>query len=177
MVLFLGDLNAKVDSENTDREHVIGKHGTFTINDNGEELAIIEFCEENSLVIRGTLFQHKYVHKTTLDITRWDHQKPDRSNHHQSKMEELLRDVRAYRRADVACDHILILAIISLKFRQLRKRRTRQQKLDSGRLNETVTKQAFAVEKRNRFQALREQQKMTIETFKIRPFEKQEKKY
>jgi hypothetical protein len=54
MVVILGDLNAKVGSENTGREHVMGKHGTDTINDYGEKL--VEFCGENNPVIGGTLF-------------------------------------------------------------------------------------------------------------------------
>ena len=63
-VLFiLGDLNAKVRSNNTGREHFMGKHGIGTINDNGERLA--DVCEENNLLIGGTLFQQKHIHKTT----------------------------------------------------------------------------------------------------------------
>jgi hypothetical protein len=38
MVLIIGDLNVKVGSDNTSREHVMGKHETGTINDNGEKL-------------------------------------------------------------------------------------------------------------------------------------------
>ena len=34
MLLILGDLNAKVGSDNTGSEHVMGKHGIGTINDN-----------------------------------------------------------------------------------------------------------------------------------------------
>ncbi|PVD21686.1 hypothetical protein C0Q70_17485 [Pomacea canaliculata] len=63
MLLIIGDLNAKVGSDNTCREHVMGKHGIGTINDNGERLA--DFCEENNLLIGGTLFQHKDIHKAT----------------------------------------------------------------------------------------------------------------
>jgi hypothetical protein len=60
-----------------------------------------------------------------------------------------------------------VLAIISLKLRRLCEG---QQKLNS----DTPTKQAFAEEVRNRFQALGEQQEMTAS---IRPFEKQRNSY
>ncbi|PVD24386.1 hypothetical protein C0Q70_14868 [Pomacea canaliculata] len=63
MLFIIGDLNAKVGSDNTCREHVMGKHGIGTINDNGERLA--DFCEENNLLIGATLFQHKDIHKAT----------------------------------------------------------------------------------------------------------------
>ena len=163
MLLILGNLNAKVGSDNTGREHVMGKHGIGTINDNGERLA--DFCEENNLLIGGTLFQHKHIHKTT-----WT--SPDRTTKNQidhviinRRWRSSLQDVRAYRGADVASDHTLVLAVVSLKLRRSKGRQARQQRLDSGRLNESLTKQAFAVEVKNRFQVLGEQQEMTIDGF------------
>ena len=59
----LGDLNARPGNDNTGRDRVMGKHGIGTINDNGERLC--HFCEENNMVIGGTLFQHRDIHKTT----------------------------------------------------------------------------------------------------------------
>ena len=163
MLLILGDLNAKVGSDNTGREHVMGKHGIGTINDNGERLA--DFCEENNLLIGGTLFQHKHIHKTT-----WT--SPDGTTKNQidhviinRRWRSSLLDVRACRGADVASDHTLVLAVVSLKLRRSKGRQARQQRLDSGRLNESLTKQAFAVEVKNRFQVLGEQQEMTIDGF------------
>ena len=163
MLLILGDLNAKVGSDNTGREHVMGKHGIGTINDNGERLA--DFCEENNLLIGGTLFQHKHIHKTT-----WT--SPDGTTKNQidhviinRRWRSSLQDVRAYRGADVASDHTLVLAVVSLKLRRSKGRQAHQQRLDSGRPNESLTKQAFAVEVKNRFQVLGEQQEMTIDGF------------
>ena len=56
-VLFIiGDWNAKVDSEKT--PGVAGKYGLGVQNESGQRL--IEFCQENALVIASTLFQqHK----------------------------------------------------------------------------------------------------------------------
>ena len=64
-VLFIiGDWNAKVGSQETG---VTGKFGLGIQNEAGERL--IEFCQENALVIANTLFQqHKTLH---MDITRW----------------------------------------------------------------------------------------------------------
>ena len=57
MVLITGDLNAEAGTENTNIEHVIGKHGSGTRNENGEEL--VDFCLMNRCVIGGTIFPHK----------------------------------------------------------------------------------------------------------------------
>ena len=56
-VLFItGDWNAKVGSQETPGE--IGKFGLGVQNEEGQRL--IEFCQENALVIANTLFQqHK----------------------------------------------------------------------------------------------------------------------
>ena len=72
-VLFIiGDWNAKVGSQEI--PGVTGKFGLGVQNEAGQRL--IEFCQENTLVIANTLFQQ---HKRTLhrDITRWPTLKSD----------------------------------------------------------------------------------------------------
>jgi len=72
-VLFIiGDWNAKVGSQET--TGVTGKFGLGIRNEAGQRL--IEFCQENALVIANTLFQ---TQETTLhmDITRWSSPKSD----------------------------------------------------------------------------------------------------
>jgi hypothetical protein len=61
MVLILGDLNAKVGSDNKGRENIMGREGIGEINTNGERL--YDFCQDNNLIIGGTVFQHKLIHK------------------------------------------------------------------------------------------------------------------
>ena len=72
-VLFIiGDWNAKVGSQEI--PGVTGKFGLELQHEAGQRL--IEFCQENTLVIANTLFQQ---HETTLymDITRWSIPKSD----------------------------------------------------------------------------------------------------
>ena len=71
-VLFIiGDWNAKVRRQLT--PGVTGKSGLGVQNEAGQRL--IEFCQENALVIANTLFQqHKTLH---MDITRWSTPKSD----------------------------------------------------------------------------------------------------
>ena len=71
-VLFIiGNWNAKVGSQET--PGVTGKYGPGVQYEAGQRL--IEFCQENALVITNTLFQQ---HKTLyMDITRWSTPKSD----------------------------------------------------------------------------------------------------
>ena len=71
-VLFIiGDWNAKVGSQET--PGVTGKFGLGIRNEARQRL--IEFCQENTLLIANTLFQqHKTLH---MDIPRWSTPKSD----------------------------------------------------------------------------------------------------
>lgn len=44
-------------------ERVMGRHGIGSINENREKLK--EFCDFNEMLITGTIFQHKEIHKLT----------------------------------------------------------------------------------------------------------------
>ena len=66
-VLFIiGDWNAKLRSQET--PGVTGKFGLGIRNEAGQRL--IEFCQENALVITNTLFQ-QHKRRLYMDITRW----------------------------------------------------------------------------------------------------------
>ena len=62
----IGDRNAKVGSQET--PGVTGKFGLGMRKEAGQRL--IEFCQENALVITNTLFQ-QHKRRLHMDITRW----------------------------------------------------------------------------------------------------------
>ena len=68
----IGDWNAKVGSQET--PGVTGKFGLGMRNEAGQRL--IEFCQENTLVIANTLFQ-QHKRRLHMDITRWSTLKSD----------------------------------------------------------------------------------------------------
>ena len=72
-VLFIiGDWNAKVGSQET--PGVTGKFGLGIRNE--AEQRLIEFCQENTLVIVNTIFQ-QHQRRLLMDITRWSTLKSD----------------------------------------------------------------------------------------------------
>ena len=84
VLYIIGDWNAKVGSQET--PGVTGKFGLGIRNEAGQRL--IEFCQENALVIANTLFQ-QHKRKLCMDITRWSTPKSDRLYSLQPKMEKL----------------------------------------------------------------------------------------
>ena len=72
ILFIMGDWNAKVGIQET--PGVTGKFGLGIWNEAGQRL--IEFCQENALVIANTLFQ-QHKRRLYMDITRWSIQKSD----------------------------------------------------------------------------------------------------
>ena len=60
LVIIMRDFNAKIGSDNTGREQVMGRHGEGEINANGE--LFVDMCGFNSMVIGGSIFPHKRIH-------------------------------------------------------------------------------------------------------------------
>ena len=113
--IVMGDLHAKVGEDNTGKEFIMGRHGIGICNENGE--LFTDLCSFNDLVIGGTIFPHKKIHKTT-----WT--SPDGKTENQidhitvsRKWRRSLLDVKVRRGADVASDHQLLVAIMKVKMR------------------------------------------------------------
>ena len=164
MLLVLGDLNAKVGKDNQNQGNVMGPHGMGDRNENGTRL--IELCEEHNMVIGGTLFQHKEIHKYT-----WT--SPDGRTRNQidhilinKKWKSSLQNVRTKRGADIGSDHNLVVANVKLKLRKTKKGAIRKPKFDLERLRkEPQVAKNFQIEIRNRFAALQDETDLSIQSF------------
>ena len=144
-VLFIiGDWNAKVGSKET--PGVIGKFGFGVQNEAGQRL--IEFCQENALVIANTLFQQ---HKRRLYT--WT--SPD--GQHRNEIDYILcsqrwrsstQSAKTRLGADCGSDHELLIAKFRLKLKKVGKT-TRPFRYDLNQIPYDYT-----VELRNRFKGL-----------------------
>ena len=142
VLYIIWDWNAKVGSQET--PGVTGKFGLGVQNEAGQRL--IEFCQENTVVIANTLFQ---LHKRRLYT--WT--SPD--GQHQNHIEYILCSQRSSIRstqtrpgADCGSDHELIIAKFRLKLKKVGKT-TRPFMYDLNQIPYDYT-----VEVRNRFKGL-----------------------
>lgn len=151
--ILMGDLNAKLGSDNTGRERIMGRHGLGCLNQNGERFA--DLCAFNDLIIGASIFPHKTIHKAT-----WI--SPDGRSSNQidhiaigRKWRRSLIDVRVKTGADVASDHHLLLGIIKVKLRAHQDRAcTPHYKYNTQNLKSKETAETFSCSVKNRYSAL-----------------------
>ena len=67
MTILIGDLNARIGSDNSGYEEVMGRQGLGKIDENGEMLA--DVCAFNNMVIGGSVFSHCRIHIGNLGST------------------------------------------------------------------------------------------------------------
>ncbi|VDP48645.1 unnamed protein product [Schistosoma margrebowiei] len=77
LTILMRNFNAKVGTDNTGYEDIMGRHGLGERNENGERFA--NLCAFNKLVISGTIFPHERNHKITL--TSPDHTTQNQIDH------------------------------------------------------------------------------------------------
>ena len=153
MLIVGGDFNAKIGSDNSQFESCMGKFGLGEMNENG--LLLADFCQENSLVIGGSLFRHKDVHKYTWEApggrarNQIDHILVNR------KWINSLYDVRNKRGADVSSDHVLVWARLKLSLKT-KKKTSKRSKFDVEKLKQPRVVEQFKVSVANRFAVLEE---------------------
>nr|KAG5714081.1 hypothetical protein BaRGS_020409 [Batillaria attramentaria] len=102
MTILMGDFNAKIGSDNTGYEDTMGTHGLGQMNENGERFA--DFCALNQLVIGGSIFPHKRIHKATWRSP--DHVTENQIDHIciSRKFRRSWRDVRVMMGTTINCD-------------------------------------------------------------------------
>ena len=155
IVVLMGDFNAKIGNSNTGYEEVMGQQGIGEMNDNGERFA--DLCAAADLVIGGSIFQHKRIHKAT-----WV--SPDMRTMNQidhvcisKKFRRSLQDVRVKRGADVASDHHLLVARMKLKLKRHYTEQTAYRtRYNTSLLKDQAKKEEFKISLFNKFQVLQE---------------------
>ena len=150
----MGDFNAKIGMDNLGYEDITGTHGLGQMNENGERFA--DLCALNQLVIGGSIFPHKRIHKAT-----WI--SPNHVTENQidyicisSKFRRSWQDVRVMRGADVSSEHHLLMTTVKLRLKRSTTANSTRTKYNVGLLRNMDTQAAFQISLSNGFQPLQE---------------------
>ena len=161
MLILMGDINAKVGADNTDREREMGRHGLEGMNENVEMLA--DFCSTNSLIIGGTIFSQRKCHKAIW--VSFDKLTENQIDHVivRQRYRSSLQDVRVRRSADIGSDHHLVVTKIKMGLSTLKNLPKPRKKFNVGKLKQKDTKQMFQFSLHNRFEVLQSNEAETVE--------------
>ena len=117
-VLFIiGDWNAKIGSQET--PGVTGKFGLVIWNEAGQRL--IEFCQENALVIANTLFQQHKRRLYTWTSPDGQHQNQIDYIRCSQRWRSSIQSTKTRPGADCGSDHKLLIAKFRLKLKKVGK--------------------------------------------------------
>ena len=154
ITLLLGDFNAKIGSDNTGLEETMGTNGMGKMNENGE--LFTDLCANNSLVIGGSIFSHKEIHKATWISPNYHTGAANQIDHIciNKRFRSSLQDVKVFRGADVGSDHHLVISKIHLKLRKGKFAANQQPKFNVTSLRDPQKREEYAVAVKNRFSAL-----------------------
>ena len=100
VTILMRDFNAKIGSNNRGYEEIMGTHGIGELNENGEMFA--DLCSFNILIIGGSVFPHRRIHKATWVSP--DHRTENQIDHNciSQKFGRSLQYVRVHRGSDSA---------------------------------------------------------------------------
>ena len=116
-LIIIGDWNAKVGSQET--PGVIGKFGLGVQNEAGQRL--IEFCQENALVIANTLFQQHRRRLHTWTTPDCQHQNQTDYILCSQRWRSSIESAKTRLGADCGSDHELLIAKFRFKLKKVGK--------------------------------------------------------
>ncbi|VDP54468.1 unnamed protein product, partial [Schistosoma margrebowiei] len=135
LTILMGDFNAKVGTDNTGYEDIMGRQGLGERNENGERFANI--CAFNKLTSPDHITQNQIDHICINKTFR-----------------RTIEDVRTKRGADITPDHHLLVAKMKLKLKKhWTTGRTISQKFNTAFLQDTNKLNKFKIDLSNKFQA------------------------
>ncbi|VDP20285.1 unnamed protein product [Schistosoma margrebowiei] len=154
LTILTRDLNAKVGIYNTGYEDIMGRHGLVR-GTKMERFANLRAF--NKLVIGGTIFPHKRIHKTTWISP--DHTTENQIDHIciNKKFRRTMENVRTRRGADIASDHHLVVTKLKRKLKKdWTTGQTSLQRFNTASLRDTDRLNDFKIALNNKFQALQD---------------------
>ena len=150
IIIVTGDWNAKIGSDNTHWESVMGRYGYGDRNERGDRL--LEFAALHNLYICNTRFQQKAnrkwtwaspdgVHKNMIDLVLI-----------QKRWKSSVTNCRTFQSADISSDHSLVLCNIKLRLKKRCIKPQQHHRPDVSQLKNQKVREVYQTRLVNRLQ-------------------------
>ena len=149
VICIMGDMNAIVGDERY--QNIVGMHGLGRRNERGERL--IQFCQENKLIIANTWFQQPvrklYTWKSPGGISR------NQIDYimFNKRFRNCIKQAKTYPGADMNSDHNPVVVKINMKLKRTNATK-RSEQLELNLLKEETYKNKYRVEVQNIYERL-----------------------
>ena len=144
VLIIMGDWNAQIGDKAV--EGISGTHGLGDRNEAGERM--IEFCEENQLIVTNTWYKQPRRRLYTWTTPDGLHRNQIDYIMIQKRWRSMVKSAKTMPGADCGTDHELLVATIQVKLKKMKKPET------ENRYNLCDIPERYAVEVKNRFAAL-----------------------
>ena len=135
-----------------DTKDIVGMHGLGRRNERGERL--IQFCQENKLIIANTWFQqpvrilHTWKSRGDVSINQIDYIMLN------EKFRNCIKQAKTYPGADMNSDHNPVVVKINMKLKRTNATKKRSEQLELNLLKEETYKYKYNVEVQNIYERL-----------------------
>ena len=154
LIIIAGDFNAKVGTDSTNHEEVMGRFGKRTVNSNGSKL--LELATKYDFVLTNTLFKHKLAHVTTWQSSgknrkSWNGQarRNDIRNQIdyvlvQQRLKTTVNNARSYAGTNKYSDHNLVVTTMELDWKRVFKQNpSKEKQFDVSKLKDKETNSKY----------------------------------
>ena len=142
IIIITGDWNAKIGSDNTDWESVMGRYGCGDRNESGERL--LEFAIMHSLYICNTRFEQKSQRKWTWASPDGVHKNMTDLILIQQRWKSSMINCRTLQSADICSDHSLVLCNTRLCLKRLYNKIPHRIRIDVSHLQSEKIRECYS---------------------------------
>ena len=141
VIILTGDWNAKVGTNNTEWESVMGRYGYGDRNERGERL--LEFAMLHNLYVCNTRFQQKPSRKWTWASPDGIHKNMIDLILIQQRWKTSVINCRTFQSADISSDHSLVLCNIKLRLKKMNNKPQQSCRVDANQLKDEKLRQSY----------------------------------
>ncbi|CAF2041487.1 unnamed protein product [Rotaria magnacalcarata] len=150
IIIVTGDWNAKIGSDNTHWESVMGRYGYGDRNERGDRL--LEFAAIHNLYICNTRFQQKSNRKWTWASPDGVHKNMINLVLIQKRWKSSVTNCRTFQSADISSDHSLVLCNIKLRLKRRCIKSQQYHRADVSQLKSQKVREVYQTRLVNRLQ-------------------------